>query len=859
MHSTRVRTASLQRFDPLTPFAGRFGSPIGRLLLALMIGVSVMLGAAAPTRAADVTLEATAMLGGHVRPGAWAAVVVRVRNSGPAIEGELRVRSSQQGVSRFGVAVHLAPDAEQEHILYVQPPLFGSRLSVEMVSGETQVAAIDVPIKSHDTYSPIIVVVAERPEGFSRDVGQAVANPNIPSNPSVISLRASDLPPRVEAWSAIDRLVWQDVDFGTLSDDQLNALRVWVGAGGRLVIVGGTTGVGTLDDLPPDMLPFVPERTVDVSTSDLAALLGTLPAGATSVPAVAGTLQRGTFLARSGDVVYAAQQTYGQGAVTIIGVNPATSWLAGSESAEALWRRALPLTGGTFVNPFIVTDDYIFQSALYNLPAVALPPIEQLFVLLLAYIALIGPVNYLVLRRLDKREWAWVTMPLLVLVFAVGSYGLGAALKGSDVIVNQVAIVRAGEGTDSGISQVYVGVFSPTRRSFDVRIPNGALISTPVSQAGSGTTEQPIDALIGDNVARLRNFEVGFGVMRGFRADTATSAPRITADLTLAEGRVTGTVTNHSSVALENVAIIFGGGVHVVDRLEPAASAEVDIRQQGTAFGFSIADRIFGMSFSNDVETQRRIMTRRVVIEQITGYGSRVQGTLPEVPVLVGWQSAPSIEVLLAGEEPNRVGDSLYVVPLGLTYASNAVFDNALIAKSIVETQADQAWLEAESFTLGRGTMVVEARPAGMTGLFRPTELEIALSTGGPVAMRGNGRPIAPLPDSEQPDQEDPAGDPSGGNGGQPGGGGQPGSEPGKPMPEPGMEWQPLPALQLYDHAAGRWYEFEPFEDMRTYTIQDVARWVDSSGRVLVRLVNRGNAGEQQWFQLSMRMKGTIE
>ena len=44
-----------------------------------------------------------------------------------------------------------------------------------------------------------------------------------------------DLPARVEAWSAIDRLVWQDVDTAKLQPEQLSALRTWLGLGGRLV------------------------------------------------------------------------------------------------------------------------------------------------------------------------------------------------------------------------------------------------------------------------------------------------------------------------------------------------------------------------------------------------------------------------------------------------------------------------------------------------------------------------------------------------------------------------------------------------------------------------------------------------
>ena len=53
--------------------------------------------------------------------------------------------------------------------------------------------------------------------------------------------------------------------------------------------------------------------------------------------------------------------------------------------------------------------------ALSNLPSLEVPPAELLLAVLVGYILLIGPISYLVLRRLDRRELAWVTAPLLVL------------------------------------------------------------------------------------------------------------------------------------------------------------------------------------------------------------------------------------------------------------------------------------------------------------------------------------------------------------------------------------------------------------------------------------------------------------
>ncbi len=97
---------------------------------------------------------------------------------------------------------------------------------------------------------------------------------------------------------------------------QLDALRLWMGAGGRLTILGGTTGVATVRGFGAELLPFDPQHTVDVAPADLVALLGQLPTDAAAVPAVAGILDHGAVLARSGDDVVAAEVGYGRGVVT---------------------------------------------------------------------------------------------------------------------------------------------------------------------------------------------------------------------------------------------------------------------------------------------------------------------------------------------------------------------------------------------------------------------------------------------------------------------------------------------------------------------------------------------------------------
>ena len=59
---------------------------------------------------------------------------------------------------------------------------------------------------------------------------------------------------------------------------------------------------------------------------------------------------------------------------------------------------------------------------------------------------------------------------MLIAVFTVGSFGIGALLRGSDVIINEVAIVRGAPGTDAATAQSYLGIFSPSRATFQLRV-----------------------------------------------------------------------------------------------------------------------------------------------------------------------------------------------------------------------------------------------------------------------------------------------------------------------------------------------------------------------------------------------------
>ncbi len=827
---------------PLASAPPRRAAPLLRRLLAALFAAALVLGplAISASAAATVGMEAKVLLQGHTRVGSWMAIQVEFTNDGPAVQGELQIAGGSQGRTRFSVAVDLPTDSRKAYLLHAQAPAFGRSVKVELVAGGSTVASADVAYLVHDGAQLIVGIVAEKPQGI---IGELDLDPSANgAPPAIVSLRVGDLPERLEGWATLDRLIWQDVDTNTLTAAQLAALRGWIAGGGQLIIVGGTAGIGTLSGFPDDLLPYRPTATLDIAPASIAGLVGALPADAADLPALAGVLGAGRALATSGDRVVAGELEYGSGNVTILGFDPATSWLAASKGVESMWRRFLPnrIVGG----PVISTDDSQIVGAVSQLASLALPPIGGLIAILGGYILLIGPINYLVLKRLDRRELAWVTMPVLIGVFAVAAYGFGTALRGNDLIVNEVAIVRGAPGATEGTAQVYLGIFSPSRATYQIQVPGGALLAAPISGdfAGGGTAAT-LDVVQGDP-SLVRNLSVGFGSLRTIRAESATTVPLMEAELTLTDGVLTGTIRNRSDRSLEKVAVVLGGSVAVVGDIAANTEKSVTLRPAGNPFFQSLSDRIFGQVFFGDssqlTDDGLRQRVRHAVLDQLTYdpmWGNT--GTLDaSSPVILAWGKDQVLDVRIENQTARRNANVLYYFPVDLAIAGKTTFQTDLIQSTVVSADAEFFSKDPFSLNMGAGSATIAYQPISFDGRLAATEFQLGLNFGGGSFPSGSPTSIGPLEAIPVACTDVANTDP-------------PGCQP------PRLDG--IPEVELFDRTGdGSWVRLPHLGQGAAYSIEDPARYIDpATGQVLIRFVNDlrdGGAG----FQFMVAISGVI-
>src|SRR5262245_21719341 len=786
-------------------------------------------------------MTARVLLQGHARLGSWLAIEVRLQNEGAPVTGELRLQGGSQGGTRFSVPVDLPSPADKRYTLYAQPPSFGQQIEVLLVVGDKTVASQKVAFTIHDISQMTIGVVAAQPAGIVAGIQlPAVQNS---ANPVIIPLDVGDLPERLEAWSSLDRLIWQDVDSNQLSSQQIDALRGWLALGGRLIVVGGTSGPSVLSGFPDAILPYRPETTVDVAPASLSPLLSQIPDDATDVPALGGELTRGRALVTAGDRVVAADAAYGSGGVTVIGVDPTVGWISQSKATVALWRNLIPARSGTTLG---TGDDSQIVGAVSDLPALALPPIGGLVLLLFGYIALIGPINYLVLKRLDKREWAWVTMPALIAIFAAGAYAYGLALRGSDVIVNEGANVRGRPDATEGVAQVYLGVFSPNRGTYQVALPGGGLLSAPINGDFFGGQGTVLDVTQGEP-ARVRNLSVGFGSLRTVRAETPAEVPLVRSDLQLVDGVVTGAIRNESTKILESPAIVLGGNVEVLPDIAPGTTGSVNLRLAANTFQTPLSDKIVGQVFFNGAATsndrQRRAETRHRIVDQLAYdpiFGNMSQ--LPsDVPVLLAWGRDPIVEVEIEGQQPTRAANILYYIPVSMQVRGATRFGFDLMRSTVLSAEAGFFSRDPYSINFGKGTVTLAYRPIPFEGTFTATKAVLSMGWPGDMGagFPGGGKIIEPVP--MQPPVvciTDPC----------------PSLDPN----DPNAQFDGMPETEVFDRTTGEWRRLPHLAPGAAYELKNPGDFVDpSTGTIQVRFVN--DRSDAVNLSFNVVLEGTVE
>lgn len=497
---------------------------------------------------------------GHVLNGGWYPVITTIENSGADLQAQVVV-STGFGQADLLQNVDLPGGSRKQVRLLLRANLNQTVVEVKVLDTQgKQLARNRSNVRVHDSREILVGV-------FGGPASSLAGASILGRTTTVMPLDPAQLPSTDGELFNFAAIVLQDVQ---PTAEQAAALERWVATGGTLIVSGGPNSA----ELPKELGALLP---ASVSRSNSSAVLTTL--NSRNTPAFAQINLRVNQLQPTADAsifgtgvnneALVVSRRLGMGQISVTAFNP--SDLPAEVNDRLVWPALLQPQLYRDWNVALSPWSMQIRGTDQNLPSVF-----GLMGILFGYILLIGPINYFILRRFDRREWAWFSIPLVVLGFVGVMYLAGGDLRTGNINITTINIIDSQLGADQGRLSVNYGFNAGRRGAWNGSI-DGNLIAgnQPVQDFGadgSGTIEQT-----NDGKTRLPNWQSNIGQMQTLAAIGSTAVPyNFEVKVAKANSWEGATITNRSERKVE-YAILFNGEESIIlPTLEPGASITID-------------------------------------------------------------------------------------------------------------------------------------------------------------------------------------------------------------------------------------------------------------------------------------------
>ncbi|MFO7274695.1 MAG: hypothetical protein DIU55_007485 [Bacillota bacterium] len=551
-----------------------------------LLWVFLLLLLTATPAMAGVRLTVEPAFEGHFKDGEWVTLWVEVRSDGEAASGEVVVQTEppvgMEHLPRAQYAVPFnLPAGGTQRLAVSVPDEYSWPVSVRLYTGGELAHAQTLDLTWEQRHTLLAGVLTDDDAAADALAGLRRGD----DSARVVRVTAESLPDSPRLLASLDLLMLARHDSTRLTARQLQALEVWVARGGTLLLFGGPDWERTLGPLPGSLKPVNVSGVAEVALAPLGDLAG-VPLDGTGVVSI-GPLSRGTVLVRAESAtgadpgrggqpaagqeapVLAAAAQLGSGRVIYLAYDPVLAPVAGWAGHPVLLDRLASLAAGSL--PAGDTD-WRVQQAIQQIPDWGLPPVWLVGLVLGGYLVAVGPVNYLVLRRLDRREWGWVTVPLLSLLFLGAVYGMGAG-RFRDGITHVMTTTELVPGAETGVMTGYVGLYAPGRTQVSFPLPGAGPVRPLTTGAFVGGVETRI--VVGDppilELSGLTNYN-----MTAFALEQPVTVPGglEVVDLQVTESHLTGRVRNGLPVPVTGVEVATAEDLASIGDLGPGEMSE---------------------------------------------------------------------------------------------------------------------------------------------------------------------------------------------------------------------------------------------------------------------------------------------
>lgn len=525
---------------------------------------------------------------------------------------------------------------------------------------------------------------------------------------NVFPLKNASVPSDGMLLNGLDVIVINNFASDTLSEPQRKAITDWVNGGGTLILAGGAGYAKTAAPFA-DITPVAADGTTTVHSLAELEKLGGKPLkldGAFTISTAKAVEGAQIGIEADGQPLFASK-AYGQGSVQYaaydLAMEPVSSWAGHPDAWASILRNNLPMVGaqnGMYYNSLMDSLNYVLE----YFPSLKMPSFTLLLWMLIIYAVVVAPLLYYILKKADKREWAWFLIPIIAVIASGSVYVVGSSDKTRELAhtINLIELNGQGDAVKSTAS----AFFTPRSGNYALEFPENTYLKTGQSQTrfgGMGENKSFVRVEQASTTLELRDMSQWSLAKVWVDRQGTEEMGRLGMDLKLdAKGELNGKVTNDTINDLTEVVLVVGGKAYKLGDIKKGDAAAVpqDPKQIIKFTGGDLSGMLYPYSQNDPKQRERDILSQY-------GYSNRM---VNRDAYILGWSKDHLTNYTLKGAEVDSDQLNFWIQPVEMDWGLNGEINipYGFLSPEISQVNAPMFGVYPHGVEMGQGSLIAE-------------------------------------------------------------------------------------------------------------------------------------------------------
>lgn len=423
---------------------------------------------------------------------------------------------------------------------------------------------------------------------------------------STLELTTKSFPENSDSLAMLNYLLIDKYDTANLSDEQYEALKDWVKDGGVLLLSLGSNYQNVLHKFSDD---FITGTLGDLKKQDLTWEKEELAESSLeNVDTISFEFDDGYEMSSFAADKTAYKKEIGTGAVVVLGydlgMEPFTSYnQKETVVSELLKEAAVPAIMNKLDGMYISSSSHYNGTNIAKISNNSKRPSALLFgIVLICYVILVGPLLYLFLKKVNKREKIWVTIPIVSLVFTGVIFLLGLSYRVRKPVIDTFSVISLGDNFKS--EKVFVNLTCPQAKKYEIGLNEkyGKLSYNSdyytYNMLNISAEEKDYDFMIKDNnkdISLILDNDKAFEETSfSLNSTSDNDVGNInTADLHTYTDGFDGTITNDTDYDLTNVVVAFENSIYQAGDMKKGETITIDKTKLIPVYAYGTFEQLY--------------------------------------------------------------------------------------------------------------------------------------------------------------------------------------------------------------------------------------------------------------------------